>query len=143
MRPTDVTLGTFEEKIKHAIGLAGVSHLTDREVAAVKERIRFVLFDSNPAELTVAQIAEWVGRVVPSMRQATAVLEAHVDLSDGIPVTATLLPPSLRRQPDETVEAADETLAAGEVLCCLVGDRRVRFNPANMVVTPMRLEKNE
>jgi hypothetical protein len=142
MRPTDVTLGTFEEKIRQSISLAGVSHLTDREVAAVKDRIRFVLFDSNPAELTVAQIAEWVRRVIPSMRRTSAIVEAHADLSDGIPVTADLLPPSLK-QKARTAPQQDETLAAGEVLCSLMGDRKVRFNPASMVVTPMRLEDRE
>lgn len=137
MRPTDSTLGTYEEKLKEAVPLAGVGALTASEVAAVKERIRFVLFDSNPADLTVAQLSDWIQRVVPGLRRSTAVIAAHSKIADGFEVNADLLPPSLRNR---TIDPPDETLAAGEVLCSLVGDRKVRFNPANMVVTPLRIE---
>lgn len=138
MRPTDSTLGTYEEKIREAIPLASVGELSASEIAAVKDKIRFVLFDSNPADLTVAQLSDWIKRVVPGLRRTTAVIAAHSKISDGFEVNADLLPQSLR---NKTIDPpADETLAAGEVLCSLVGDRKVRFNPANMVVTPLRIE---
>lgn len=140
MKPTDRTLGSFDQKIAQAIPKAGFSDLSPHEVAAVKERIRFVLFDSNPADLTVAQISDWIRRVVPGIRRSTAVLANHDRIADGVASTDQLVQAGFSPKP-VAVQAAGESLAAGEVYCSLVGPRKVRYNPTSLVVTPMKVEK--
>lgn len=140
MKPSDRTLGSFEQKIIQAAKHVQIDDLTPLEASTIKNRIQFVLFDSNPADLTIAQLGEWVRRVVPGMRRSNAVLANHDRIADGAPVRSKNLPSSLRAVvAKHETKAADEALAAGECFCSLVGDRKVRFSSHTMVVTPLRL----
>ncbi len=139
MKPTDRTLQSFEIKVVEAAKLCGIEVLTAQEVATIKERIRFALLGSNPGDLSVAQLGPWIRNMLPGIRQTAALLEGHGRHQDGQTISAqSVLPPAF--QTDQAL-ADTETVAAGEVLCSLVGDRKIRFNPASMVVTPLRVGK--
>jgi len=132
MKPDDLTLDSFEEKAKKAQELAGFGELSSHEISAIKDKIRFVLFDTNPAQLSVAQIADWIRRSIPGIRNASARLSAHTMIAGGACDPDTLVP----------VQAAPFELrvASGEVICGLMNGRKVRFNPTSLVVTPIRVD---
>ena len=139
MRPTDVTIGTFESKAEHAIRLTQYEpdSITSAELALIKDRIRFVLMGADPAQLTVAQIRDWINRVLPGIRHTRAIVRAHQELSEGI-VTAADLPNDLRSiRRYNQVEKQNKT--DDMVLCNLVGNRQVRFCTRTLTVVPMRL----
>ncbi len=143
MRPFDEDKRPFEQKIADAAEEEKLE-LSVGEVAAIKQRIRFALMDANPADLSVAQLIDWVRRLVPNMRRATANIEQHVALAgleEPSKQHAGLFPESLLRRFAEGGDPYQLSSNGGEVLCSITGDRRVRFNPANLVVTPLKVKE--
>lgn len=143
MRPFDEDRRPFEQKIADAAKEENVE-LTTVEVAAVKQRIRFALMDSDPADLNVGQLVEWVRRIVPAMRRANAHIDQHMamaGLEEPAKQHAGLFPESLLRRFAEGADPYQLAQGGGEVLCSIAGDRSVRFNPSNLVVTPLKVEE--
>jgi hypothetical protein len=143
-RPFDYDLRTFEEKLTEAATLVGEA-VTASESAAIKQRIRFTLMDADPKDLNVAQLSGWVKSLLPAVRRTATLIGAHTDVADGVVTaeTAGLFPDRLIERMATGRDPYHSAGTAGEVVCCLVGDRRVRFNPTNLVVTPIRIPESE
>lgn len=145
MSPHDLDGRTFEQKIDEAAARVGVT-LAEGEASAIRDRIQFSLLEGSPSDLSVAQLSDRVRQIVPAMRRAQATIKSHVALAgQEAPAAehAGLFPHSLLRRFAEGGDPYQMRADAQEVVCSLVGDRRVRVNPANLVVTPLRVSEGE
>jgi hypothetical protein len=121
--------------------------LTAAELAAVKRRVAF----AGVQDLPDGELASMIERIVPALRQTTAVVAQHDALAQDQAVEAApLLPGSLRDKLNRALERDHEAksdgpfgqeAATGEIIVTLAGDRRARFNPTTLVVTPLRVDR--
>lgn len=134
----------MRDRIDQALERAGT---TPEERAAVRRRVQFAV--GSVDQVADDDLDALIGRVLPACRQASAVVAQHDALAQDLPVQgAPMLPGSLRDKLNRALErhqAADGPFAeaeqSGEIFVTLAGDRVVRFDPATLVVTPLRVDR--